>query len=431
MKNGILKNNRTEKIGPDEILHPWMLQSEPPTATIVGGRGCYVEDSTGKEYLDFMSAMYTANLGHRNTEVISSMSKQLRETGTFSSEFAYPSRSLLAKKLIKMLPSKYEKVSFQSNGTDALEAAIMMARQVTGRNGIVSQLLSYHGSSSETFTSADWPTNSHPPNVAGYVYCFPPYHYRCPFCKTKKSCDLDCAKSLGELIEWSGPERIAAVVIEPILGSVVNELAIDYMKILAEICRKHDILLIADEVLTGFGRTGKMFGFEHAGIEPDIIAVGKGLTSGYAPLSATIVNHRISEFYKNRTFEFGFTLGGHPVACSAALATIDYYEKHDILQRVRHIGSYLHKELEALKERQQCIAEVRGAGLLFGIEYGDGAIDPHHVKQEAFERGLIVDKGIFAINMLAPPFIVEKKEIDHAVDVLEQALTPASSRKPH
>jgi hypothetical protein len=396
-----------------------MLPSKPPYVQIVSGHGSYLRDSKGKNFLDFTSALFTANLGHGNRAIIEPMVKALHEVGTFSSDFVYSSRAALAKKLIQILPDGYGKVSFQSNGTDAVEAAIMIARQVTGKNGIVGQYLSYHGSSSETFSSADWPSSSHPPNIAGYIYCFPPYHLRCPFCRERKQCDLECAQSLKDAIEYSGPERIAAVILEPIMGGLVNELVAEYLRLVEEICRKYEILLIVDEVLTGFGRTGKMFCFEHANIKPDIITLGKALTSGYAPLSATILTKRISDFYENHSFEFGFTLGGHPVACSAALATIRYFDAHDVLGKSKHSADYMRKRLEELRDEHDCIAEVRGEGLLFCLEFREGAVSARWTKDEALKKRLIVEKGIFEINILAPPLTANTTEIDSAIEVLD------------
>jgi taurine--2-oxoglutarate transaminase len=411
---------------------------------LVQGKDCYVEDASGKKYLDFMSGTYNVALGHQNEEIIASMREQLDNIVTYSSEFAYIPTVLLAQKLLEKLPAKYAKMSLQCNGTDAVEAAFMIVRQISGKRCIISEWLSFHGSSSETLCSGGFIGNGHPPNVIGHMHVFPCYCYRCPFSKDEyPECNLGCAHFLEKTIESAGANQIAAVLVEPILGSIVNDPPTEYLKALKEICQKHSIFLIADEVLTGFGRTGKLFCFEHSGILPDIIIAGKALTSGYAPLSATIISGEIAEFYENKPFEYGLTYGGNPLSCSAALATLKYFDEHNVIENAKEIGLYLKERLLEMQSDHPCIGQIRGRGSLIGIElvrnrstkqpFTDNFVSredvgAYLVRTEALKRGLIVDKGLSDNVILAPPLIVTREECDIALGILDNVLTTVDSQ---
>ncbi len=393
--------------------------------------GICVEGMDGKTYMDFSSGLATTNIGHCPAEVVEAAKAQTEKLIHSGCIFYYPSEVELAERLARITPKGIEMFFFSNSGAEAVEGAIKLARNVTGRQGIIAFTPSFHGRTmgalSLTASTARYRKNYHPllPSVYHSPY---PYCYRCPMGKNRSSCSTDCFDYLKRILRYQiDPAEVACIIIEPVLGEggyVVPPA--DYMERLRELCTKQGILLIADEVQSGMGRTGKWFACEHFGIEPDIITIAKGIASGF-PLSAVGSSKKIMARWSPGAH--GTTFGGNPVSCAAACATIDKIEKEGILKNASIVGEYAIMRLKGLQGKGNPIGDVRGLGLMIGIEFikKDGSSDRETLKKltkRCLDKGLIliecgIDKNI---ARLMPPLITKKPEMEKALDIFEEAL---------
>src|SRR3984885_3995166 len=328
----------------------------------------YVWDADGKQYLDFFGGIVTVSVGHCNDQVNKKVHAQIDKLEHVSTVFANEPQVALAKKLASIAPagSGLRKSFFTNSGTEANETAILAARCFTGSTEVIALRHSYHGRSSATMGltgQASWKLG---PPQAGVVHAVNAYCYRCPFGLEYPSCDVKCAQDMEQVIRTSTSGRIAALIAEPIqgIGGFITPPK-EYFKIVTDIVRKYGGIFIADEVQTAWGRTGgKWFGIEHWGVEPDIITSAKGLGNGL-PIGVTIARPEVADAMKGVTIS---TFGGNPVVTTAAKAVIDYIEEHNLLQNTEDVGAYLRGKLLELKDKHAIIGDVRGMGLLLGIE---------------------------------------------------------------
>jgi 4-aminobutyrate aminotransferase len=393
--------------------------------------GIYVEGMDGKTYMDFTSGLATANIGHCPPEVVAAAKNQTEELIHSGCIFRYDSEVELAERLARVTPEGIEMFFFSNSGAEAVEGAIKLARYETGRQGIIAFTPSFHGRTMGALTltssTARYRKNYHPllPSVYHAPY---PYCYRCPMGKRRASCSTDCFDSLGRILKFQiDPAEVACVIIEPVLGEggyVVPPA--DFMEKLRELCTREGILLIADEVQSGMGRTGKWFACEHFGVNPDIITIAKGIASGF-PLSAVGASEKIMSKWSPGAH--GTTFGGNPVSCAAACATIDKIEKEGILKNAALVGEYALRRLKALQEKNGSIGDVRGLGLMIGIEFVKKDCGPDRealkkVTKRCLDKGLIlIECGIEKnIARLMPPLITTKPEMEKALDIFEEAL---------
>ncbi|MBI5344180.1 MAG: aspartate aminotransferase family protein [Deltaproteobacteria bacterium] len=396
-------------------------------------KGIYVDDAGGRRYMDFSSGLATTNIGHCPASVIKAARKQMDALIHSGCIFYYESEAVLAEKLSRITPDGIDMFFFSNSGAEAIEGAIKLARYYTGRQGIIAFTGGFHGRTagalSLTTSSARYRRHYHPllPSVFHAPY---PYCYRCPMGKTRDVCGVDCFTYLRDTIlkRQITPDEAACVVIEPVLGEggyVVPPA--DYMKKLRALCREEGIMFIADEVQTGFGRTGRWFACEHFDIRPDIITMAKGIASGF-PLSAVGASTAVMERWQPGTH--GTTFGGNPVSCAASLATINTIEKERILDNARSVGAYALERLRGMqKKHYPIIGDVRGLGLMIGVEVVDpnGAPDKKRLKKiirRCFDKGLIIVECGMEKNIarLMPPLIVSKREMDIAIDIFEEGL---------
>lgn len=394
-------------------------------------RGIYVEGTDGKRYMDFSSGLATANLGHSPAEVVEAARNQMEKLIHSGCMFYYASEVMLAEKLSRITPGDIDMFFFSNSGAEAVEGAVKLARYHTGRQGIIAFTGGFHGRTygamTLTTSAARYRKGYHPlvPSIFHSPY---PYCYRCPMGQTPGNCSIDCYKHLENILRYQiTPEEVAAVVIEPVLGEggYISP-PVEFMKKLRRLATDHGILFIADEVQTGFGRTGKWFACEHFGITPDIIAMAKGIASGF-PLGAVGASSRIMS--KWAPGAHGTTFGGNPVSCAAACAVIDKIEKDGVLDNVKKAGEAALKRLVSMQKSYPFIGDVRGLGLMLGVEFvkKDGSADRERLKgiiKRCLEKGLIliecgVDKNVLR---LMPPLIVTKKEMKKALDIFEEAL---------
>ena len=418
---------------------------------IVKGNGVYIYDDKGKEYIDIACGAGVANIGYGNEEVAEAMYKQAT-THNFAESVSFTSQAQedLSKKIIEISPPGMEKVWFCSGGAEANETALKMSRQYHLETGnslkykIISRWQSYHGNTIAALSMSGRPPwrKHYTPYLLNFPHISPPYCYHCPFGKTYPDCDIDCALELERTIKLEGSEYVAAFIAETIIGGTSGVVipVKEYWKIIRDICDKYNVLLILDEVITGFGRTGQPFAIDHWGIIPDIITVAKGIAGSYAPLGGVIVKKKIFDaFYEGSGgFIHGYTYSGHPVACAAGLAVQQYIEKHRLIERVVKMGAYFMNKLSRLN-KIDIVGEIRGKGLLIGIEYVQDKKTrapfertkkvSENITAAALKRGLVILPGTCGVdgtvgdhNLIGPPFIISEAEIDKAVNILEESI---------
>jgi 4-aminobutyrate aminotransferase len=394
------------------------------------GRGMAIEDVDGNLFLDFMAGIAVAATGHSHPKVVQAIEEQARKfLHICGGDFYYEPMVELAEKLGKLAPGPSEKKIFLTNsGTEAVEAALKLARYHTRRQHIIAFFGSFHGRTlgSLSLTASRAAYRAHfGPLIPGVHHIPYGYCHRCPYNLTYGSCGIQCVTHLENVVfrHEVTPEEVAAIVVEPIQGEGGYVAPPpEYLGMLREICDRHGILLVMDEVQSGFGRTGKMFACEHWGVEPDIMCVAKGIASGL-PLGAMIARKEVSTWPAG---VHGSTFGGNPVACAAALATIALVED-GLIRNAVEVGGYLKEKLTQIKGSHPSISDVRGLGLMLGVELAkkDGAPDGQlrdRVVMTCFEKGLLLLGCGESTIRFAPPLIVTKSEVDVAVDIFRSAL---------
>jgi adenosylmethionine-8-amino-7-oxononanoate aminotransferase len=406
------------------------------------GEGIRVTDVFGQTYIDGLSGVFTVNLGHGLPELIDVAAAQARQIAFTAPTMATnPPALRLAELLIQVTPEQYSTVKFFTGGSEANEAAIKLARQYWMQAGhprkykVISRYRSYHGGTGHAMaasaqTAWKWKFE---PLAAGFIHVTPPARPECAACRRADGCTLACVDLIEQAIVEEHPETVAAVIAEPVMLSAgVHVPHPDYFPRLREICDRHNVLLIYDEIITGFGRTGRLFGAERVGAWPDILSCGKGISGGYAPLSAILIADRVAQAFWGEPeagvqFWAGHTFGGNPVACAVGEAAVRYLIDHDLIENADRVGSYLADQLQALAARQPAIAEVRGVGMLWGVAFHEPI--GHAVYRVARRRGLLMRPAVDWVG-IAPPLCTTPEEADEIVAILEGAVDEVVSREP-
>ena len=416
------------------------------------GAGVFLFDKQGKKYLDASSGAVTANIGHGVQEIIEAMHEQAQKVSfVYRSQFTSEPAEKLAGKIAEMTPGDLNWCFFVNSGSEATETAMKMAIQHWQEKGIhtkmkvLSRWVSYHG-----ITLGALSMSGHSPRRARFVpllddfpVIHPPYCYRCPYGQKAPECNYLCARELDGAIARIGADKIAAFIVEPVIGAAGGAIAPPkgYLKTIKEICDKNDILLIADEVMTGCGRTGTMLASEQWEVIPDIVTFGKGLGAGYAPIAAAVASEKVIEpiLKGTKSVMSGHTLSANPQACATSLAVLNYLEKNKIIEEVECKGVYLKNLLNKLKDQFKCIGDVRGKGLLLGLEFVKDKTtkEPfprtlqatNRIVKLAREKGLLIypaGAGIDGINgdaiIIAPPLNITKREMEQLGALLKQTL---------
>ena len=310
-------------------FYSWSNQGQVNPIPVVRAEGVYFFDADGRRYLDFASQLVNTNIGHQHPKVVKAIQEQAAILTFASPSMATEPRGLLGKKLAEITPGDLKKTFFTLGGAEANENAIKIARFYTGRSKVLARYRSYHGATHGAIAlTGDYRRLPVEPAMPGVVHFLDPYCYRCPFGWTRETCHRECISHIEEIIQYEGPDQIAAIILEGVTGT--NGLIVppdDYWPRVREICDRYGILLISDEVMSGWGRTGEWFAVDNWGVTPDIITTAKGLTSGYLPLGAVIVREKIARFFDDRMLSAGLTYNGHALACATALATIAAYEE--------------------------------------------------------------------------------------------------------
>ena len=410
---------------------------------MVEGDGIRLTDHEGRRYIDGLSGVFAVSLGHGNAEIIDAIAAQHRRLSFSSPIMTTTDRALeLTTELIRVTGGRFEVVKQLSSGSEATEAAIKMARQYHRQSGsperykTISFYRSYHGATMGALTSTGWPQLRAPyePFVAGGIRAHAPIPGSCRACTG--SCTLGCLAQLRDVIEHEGPRTVSAVIVEPVmLTAGVHALSDDYLRGLRALCDQTGVLLVFDEIVTGFGRLGAWFAAEQAGVWPDILCVGKGLTSGYAPLSAVLLTEKVaSAFWGSAAdgvqYQAGHTFAANPVSAACGLAVIRYVEEHGVLDNVRARGAELESRLRAIAERYAVAGELRGRGLLYCLDFIDpatggplSAAQPvgSAVQQAARRRNLLVRASPHNAT-LAPPLVVTAAEVTEIADIFEDSV---------
>ncbi len=398
-------------------------------------KGQYICDLNGRQYLDFLGGIVTISVGHSNPKVTEKIKKQIDRVQHTSTLFPTEAIVSLAEKLAQIAPGKLQKCYFTNSGTEANEVAVLTARMYTGNYDMLALRHGYSGHSqlAKSLTGLHtWRKAGVVP--FGIVQAPGPYCYRCPYGLTYPSCELHCAKDVEEVIKTSTGGAVAGMLAETIqgLGGVVTPPP-EYFKIVANIVRNYGGLFISDEVQTGFGRTGKKwFGIEHWEVEPDMITCAKGMANG-VPVGATITRPEIADAYKGLTIS---TFGGNPVTCVAAKATIELIEEERLMDNAHTVGNHFRQGLEALKEKHTAIGDVRGMGLMQGIELvkdrktkEPAAEMSNQVLERCRENGLVVGKGGLHGNVIrmSPPLNISAPDVDIALAALDKSLAESTA----
>ncbi|HLR61809.1 MAG TPA: aminotransferase [Lentibacillus sp.] len=414
----------------------------------VSGEGSWFTDEEGNEYLDGVSGLWCLNLGYGRQEIADAASEQMKKLSYFPLTMNHQPAIQLANKLSEMLGAEYQ-TFFSNSGSEANETAFKIARQYhmqTGNPGkykFISRYRAYHGSTMGAMSATAQANRrvKYDPSAPGFLHVAPPYSYRSLFSGSAEEKDLRAADEMEEMIRWEGEETVAAVIMEPFIsGGGVIIPSMKYIQRVADICEKYNVLLIMDEVVSGFGRTGKMFGFKHAaGVQPDIVTMAKGLTSGYLPLGATSVKAEIYEAFKqegkDKHLRHVSTYGGHPAACAVGLKNIEIIENENIVDRVNHLGNSKLIELHDLMNHQN-VGEIRQAGFLLGMEMVEDKTTKEPLSEAKMgeivgackQKGLVIGKngdtvpGGNNILIIAPPLTSSEEDLDFIIETVSSVI---------
>jgi taurine-pyruvate aminotransferase len=432
------------------VLHPIVQHKvlEAKQMVVAGGEGSTIIDADGTEYLDAMAGLWCVNIGYGRTELAEVAAEQMRQLSYFPHTAMNAPAAALAEKINGLMGGGYH-TYFVNSGSEANEAGFKIARQYMKhehpgeyRFKAVSRYFAYHGTTLATLDAGGMGERKakFEPYSGDFVHVAPPYCYRCPFGLTYPSCRLACIKNMETTILGEGPETVAEVIVEPIMSGVGVAVPPDeYLPEVESLCRKYGLLLHVDEVINGFGRTGKMFAHQHYGVSPDIVAVAKGISSAYLPIAATVVKNSVFDsFYGdaagNRQVAQVNTYGGHPVASAVALRNIEIMEAERLADRAGEMGTYLLDGLRGLMDLK-IVGDVRGKGLLIGVELVKDRdtkeqLDPAQlasVVDSCRDNRLIVGRagggrGFGTTITLCPPLVITRAECDRIVDTLRRAL---------
>jgi taurine---2-oxoglutarate transaminase len=427
----------------DEIVHlarrytlyDWQAQENANPIPVDRAEGVYFYTPDGKRYLDFNSQLMGVNIGHGDKRVIAAIARQAEKLAYISPFMATEARAVLGQKMAQILPGDIEKVFFTLGGAEANENAIRMARAVTGRQKILARYRSYHGSTSGSISLTGdprrWPNE---PGIPGVIHVLDPYH--------GPDRPVDTAevslRYLEETIELEGPATIAAFILEPVTGT--NGILIPpdgYLKGVRDLCDRYGIVMIADEIMSGFGRTGEWFAVNHWGVVPDIITMAKGLTSSYVPLGAVGMRPHIAEYFEKHVYFGGLTYNSHPLACAAAIATLDVYVEDGLIEHSSQMGELMGAHHQALLRNHPSVGAVRNIGLFGVLELVrdrttmepmapfNGTSD----EMRALDRYLL-DHGVYTMVrwwdvMTNPPLCITEEELNEGFAVIDKALAIA------
>ena len=424
------------------VLHSWSVQDAINPIPVAGAEGRYFWDYEGKRYLDFASQLVNVSIGHGHPKVIAAIKEQAERLCTIGPPMATEPRSQLGRMLAEVTPGNLKMSFFTNGGAEANENAIKLARWYTGRHKVIARYRSYHGATAGAITLTGDPRRWHAePGIPGVVRMLDPYTYRCPAGHPDPCPVCTGGPHLEEILQYEGPHTVAAVILETVVGTNGVIVPPDgYLQSIRETCDRHGILLICDEVMAGFGRTGRWFACENWDVVPDILTMAKGINSGYVPLGAMTVSEPISEWVRDKFLAGGLTYSGHPLACAAAVASIEAFREEGIVENAAEQGEFAAQALAGLAERHPSIGDVRGLGLFWGIELvkdretreplvpfnatGEAMAPVARVMKAALDAGLYLMTH-WNVIMVVPPLTITREELEEGLATLDDALAHA------
>ncbi len=425
----------------DYTLFSWSKQKGTNPIAVKYAKGVYLYDYDGKRILDFSSGLMNVNIGHGDQRITEAVVKQMQEVSFVTPSCVTKVRGELGKKLAEICPGDLNKAFFTLCGATSIENAIKLARLSTGRHKIISRYQSYHGSTNAAMSASGDPRklpvdSQQAPN---FVHIDIPLKYRWEY--GDDSFLKEAVASLERVVAYEGPQNIAAILLEGESGSSgCLKYPEGYLKAVREICNKHGILLIIDEVMSGFGRTGQWFGFQNHGIVPDMIAMAKGLTCGYLPFGCLMVSDKIAEKYDDAVLPLGLTYSAHPVCIAAALETLKIYEEDNLIENAKNMGKYLDEQIEVLREKHPSIGDWRNTGLLGCLELVKDRKTKEPMAPFNAKPGEMVVMNKVAAKLkelgmytfvrwnyvfIAPPLCITKEQIDEGVAMISEAISIA------
>jgi taurine--2-oxoglutarate transaminase len=421
------------------VFHSWSAQANLKPLVIDSAQGCYIIDGDGNRLLDLSSQLVNTNIGHQHPKVVAAIKAQADLLCTVAPQHANAARGQAAKLIVERAPDNMRKVFFTNGGAEAVEYAVRMAKQHTGRNKVLSTYRSYHGGTNAavnmTGDTRRWPNDL---GTTGNVHFFGPFLYRSAFHATTE--DEECQRALQHLaavLEFEGPGTVAAIILETIPGTAgVMPPPPGYLDGVRQLCDEHGIIYIADEVMAGFGRTGKWFAIDNYGVQPDLITFAKGVNSGYVPLGGVIISDEIANTFADKAFPGGLTYSGHPLACAAAVATITAMAEEGIVENAATIGeTVLGPGLRELAERHPVIGEVRGLGVFWALDlvsdreakqplapYGGSSAAMAELVGALKANGVLPFTNYHRLHVV-PPCIITAEETHEGLAAIDKALT--------
>ena len=441
---------RVRELDREFVLHSWSVQSQIKPLPVAGAEGRYFWDYEGKRYLDFSSQLVNLNIGHQHPKLVEAIVEQARTLCTMAPTLAVDKRSELAKLMSEVTPGNLKASFFTNGGAEANENAIKLARWYTGRNKIIARYRSYHGATAGAITLTGDPRRWYAePGLPGVVHMFDPYTYRCSAGRRGQTTAEHVANCpvcsggphLEEMLQYEGPQTVAAVILETVTGT--NGIIVPpdgYLKSIREICDRYGIVLIMDEVMAGFGRTGRWFACQNWDVVPDILTCAKGINSGYVPLGAMVVSEPIAEWLDNQYLAGGLTYQGHVLGCAAAVASINIFREEGIVENAAAMGDIVAAELPKLAAKHPSIGDIRGLGLFWGLELvrdrdtreplvpfnagGEANLPMARMAKAAAERGLFMMTH-FNMIVICPPLTITSEELAEGLTVIDEVLSIA------
>ena len=437
-------NKYSKQFNLDHTIFAWSNQKGLDPIHVEKAKGVYLYDDKGKKYIDFSSQLMNVNVGHGRQEVTEAVKKQMEKLSYVSPPFTTDSRGILGKKIADITPENLNKTFFTLGGAESNENAIILARLHTNKHKIITHYRSYHGATIGAVSAGGDPRKNEIDNqqVPNCIHVENPYYYRCPWYSSSfKECGERAIKNLENSINYEGSKNIAAIMMEGESGSSgCIKYPPNYLKKVSKLCKKYNILLIIDEVMSGFCRTGKWFGFNHHDIKPDIVTIAKGITSGYIPLGGVIVSNEIIDTFNNKFLPLGLTYSAHSVACAAANSVLDICDKENLNENATNIGLYTDQLMKKLINKHPSIGDWRNTGMLGCIELVKNRktkeplapfnASASEMKQMNQVTSKLRELGMFTyckwnFIFVAPPLIATKEEIDEGIDIISKALSIA------
>jgi taurine--2-oxoglutarate transaminase len=415
----------------------WTVQSKANPVALAGGEGCYFWDVEGNRYLDFISQLMCTNAGHQHPKIVAAIKEQADQLYFAAPKFTTQARAELAELLVEVTPDNLTKVMFTLSGAESNENAIKFVRHYTGKFKIIARFRGYHGASYGAMSvSGDIRRTKIEPGIPGVVHVFDPYCYRCSFNRDPEICSMECVSHIEEIIHYEDPNNIAAIFMEGVTGS--NGIFVppdDYWPAVRALCDKYDILLVSDEVMSGFGRTGEWFAVDNWNVKPDVMTMAKGLTGSALPLGAVAVSEEIAEYFWDRMLWMGLTYNGHPMSCAAGAAAVKVYRDEGLVENSKKMGQLMRSELTKMQDRHPSIGEFRSIGLFGVIELvkDRGTREPI-VDWMAGETGLmeqmykeLMQRGVYTFLtrnwlFLAPPLVITEQELKEGLGAIDEVL---------